>query len=63
MVESDPARGTWVDPRAGQVMLAYYSRQWPTARTDLRPRTRELYTPLLRLHMIEGISADVQLPP
>jgi integrase len=27
------------------------SRQWLAARTDLRPRTRELYTSLLRLHI------------
>jgi hypothetical protein len=50
-VEADLARGAWVDPRAGQVTLADYSRQWLAARTDLRPRTRELYTSLLRLHI------------
>jgi len=45
------ARGAWVDPRAGQVTLADYSRQWLAARTDLRPRSRELSTSLLRLHI------------
>jgi integrase len=51
MVEADLARGAWVDPRAGRVTLAEYSRRWLALRTDLRPRTRELYASLLKLHI------------
>ena len=51
MVEADPARGAWVDPRSGRVTLAEYSRRWLALRTDLRPRTRELYASLLKLHI------------
>jgi len=50
-VEADLARDAWVDPRAGRVTLAEYSRQWLALRTDLRPRTRELYASLLKLHI------------
>ena len=51
MVEADLARGAWVDPRAGRVTLAEYSRRWLALRTDLRPGTRELYASLLKLHI------------
>ena len=57
MVEADLARGAWVDPRAGQVTFTDYSRQWLAARTDLRPRTRELYGSLLKLHIRPALGA------
>jgi hypothetical protein len=50
MGEADLARA-WVDPRAGLVTLTEYGRQWLATRTDLRARTGELYTSLLKLHI------------
>jgi len=54
-VEADLARGGWVDPRAGFVTLASYAQWWLSARTDLRPRTVELYDLLLRLHVVPAL--------
>ncbi len=51
-VEADLARGIWIDPRAGQVRFDRYSENWLQLRTDLRPRTRELYTSLRKLHLL-----------
>ena len=51
-VDADLARGGWVDPRAGRIMFADYAESWLTQRTDLRPRTSELYDLLLRLHLL-----------
>jgi integrase len=49
---ADQARGGWVDPRRGKVSLGEYSSSWIALRPDLRPRTRELYESLLRLHIL-----------
>ncbi len=57
VVEADLARGAWVDPRAVQVTLTDYSRQWLVSRTDLRPRTRELYASLLKLHIVPALGS------
>ncbi len=54
-VEADLSRGGWVDPRAGIVTLAEYAQWWLPARTDLRPRTVELYDLLLRLHVVPAL--------
>lgn len=50
-VDADLTRGGWVDPRAGQVRFCSYSQSWLALRTDLRPRTRELYGGLLARHL------------
>ena len=50
--QADRGRGGWVDPRRGKVSLAEYSSSWIALRPDLRPRTRELYESLLRLHIL-----------
>jgi integrase len=52
---TDRARGAWVDPRRGKVTLEQYGRQWLSRRPDLRPRTRELYEGLLRLHILPAL--------
>jgi hypothetical protein len=51
-VDADLARGGWVDPRAGRITFTDYAESWLTQRTDLRPRTSELYDLLLRLHLL-----------
>lgn len=54
-VDADLTRGGWVDPRAGQVSFARYSAQWLALRTDLRPKTRELYAGLLRRQLVPSL--------
>lgn len=49
-VRTDMARGKWVDPVAGRVPFDTYAGSWLRDR-QLRPRTRELYDGLLRLHI------------
>jgi integrase len=48
---TDMARETWRAPTAGARPLKNYADDWLTTRTDLRPRTAELYERLLRLHI------------
>jgi integrase len=52
VTRADVERGTWVDPTAGQIELAVYSERWLSDRPSLRPRTRDLYRGLLRLHIL-----------
>jgi len=49
---ADRHRGNWIDPRDGRVTFEAYSQRWLHERTTLRPRTRELYEGLLRLHIV-----------
>ncbi|MDQ7904834.1 tyrosine-type recombinase/integrase [Phytohabitans sp. ZYX-F-186] len=57
-VEAEMLRGDWVDPDAGKVLLTDYADRWVRER-DLKPRTREEYARLLRLHVrpyLDGLS-------
>jgi integrase len=54
---ADVGRGTWIDPTAGKVGLAAYSGRWLSDRPNLRPRTRDLYEGLLRLHILPDLGA------
>lgn len=49
---ADRSRGQWIDPAAGQASLQQYTQTWMACRHDLRPRTRDLYDSLLRLHIL-----------
>jgi integrase len=51
-VETDVRRGGWIDPDAGSVTFAAYSKRWLLERHDLRPSTREDYEALLKVHLI-----------
>ena len=48
---------TWIDPEAGKVPLADYASSWLADRPDLRPRTKELYRSLLRLHILPRLGS------
>src|SRR4051812_35632038 len=50
--QADQARGHWTDPNAGRETLGVYADRWLNARVNLKPRTRELYEGLLRLHVL-----------
>jgi integrase len=52
-VEADMLRGGWVDPRRGAVTVAEYSWQWLDSRAGLAPRTKEMYSSMLRVHVLD----------
>ncbi|MDQ2728269.1 MAG: N-terminal phage integrase SAM-like domain-containing protein, partial [Actinomycetota bacterium] len=54
---TDRSRGAWVDPRRGTVTVDAWAEYWLAQRSDLRIRTVELYTSLLRLHVLPELGA------
>jgi integrase len=52
---ADQTKGSWVDPARGQLPIAQYANAWLSERAKLRPRTRELYEGLLRLHILPAL--------
>lgn len=58
-VETDQARGAWVDPRAGKTPFADYARIWLGGQARITRRTREIYEAQLRLHVLPVIHPDV----
>lgn len=59
---SDQARGKWVRPDSGTVLLSDYAQRWLESRlgrsgAPLRPRVRELYEGQLRLHIVPTLGA------
>jgi len=50
-IEDQVVHGDWLDPDAGLVPLDGYGPRWIAERAGLRPRTRQLYEGLLRLHI------------
>lgn len=51
-VGADIQRGAWADPRQGRISLDVYADLWISQRSDLRPRTLELYRDLLDRYII-----------
>ena len=45
-------RGNWIDPRGASQPFEQYALRWLTQRTELRPRTVELYRSLLGRHLL-----------
>lgn len=64
-VESDLRRGSWIDPRYGQVTLKTYANEWMERRPDLAVRTRDLYRHVLDRHILPelGLSTLSGLAP
>ena len=58
-VETDQARGVWVDPHGGRVLLSAYAWSWLDGKARLAARTREIYAAQLRLHVLPAISQTV----
>jgi integrase len=52
LIEGQLARGEWVDPERGKVLLRDYADRWITQRPNLRSRTVELYRSLLANHIV-----------
>lgn len=59
-VETSIRSGAWFDPRSGRTTFAEYAAWWLEARSDLRPRSVEQYTGMLRRHLIPAFG-DVEL--
>src|SRR5438105_1001077 len=51
-VETEQSRGAWIDPRAGEILFEVYATEWLEQKVRLAPRTREIYSTQLRLHII-----------
>lgn len=50
-IEADLRRGSWIDPRGGQILVGEYADRWLANRPELANRTREKYSDLIRLHI------------
>jgi integrase len=60
-IDAELLQGTWVDPERARVTLRKYAHEWLDHRPKpLRPRTRDTYNTLLRLH-IEPTLGDIEL--
>ncbi len=55
LTESDIARGAWVDTEGSGEQLATYAARWISERPGLSERSIELYSGLLRLHVVPGL--------
>ncbi len=51
-IETRLRERTWVEPSAGRMGFGDYAEGWLRNRTDLRPRSRDQYSSLLRNHVI-----------
>jgi integrase len=56
-VETDRDRGVAVDPRSSRVTFGDYSTRWLDSRHDLRPRTRDDYAVLLKVHLVPAFGS------
>lgn len=54
---ADRSRGTWRDPRHGQVTLSEYANTWMDSRPDLSPRTQDTYRRSLDRWVLPRIGA------
>ncbi len=59
-VIADQAQGKWIDPRAGEVPLRRFAKQWLRGKAGLAPKTSELYEYLLD-RLILPTLGDVEL--
>ena len=50
-LETEIRRGRWINPSSGRLLFGAYVDDWLTQRYDIRPRTRELYTSLIKRHL------------
>jgi integrase len=54
-IEADSRRGSWIDPRSGEVLISAYCEEWLGRRSDLAFRTRELYQFVLDRHITPSL--------
>jgi Phage integrase, N-terminal SAM-like domain len=51
-IETDKARGEYVDPRAGRILFRDWAGEWLGSAGHLKPKARAGYESLLRYHLI-----------
>ena len=51
-IDTDIARGQYVDPVLGKLSFADFSREWLATTGHLKPKTREGYESILRTHLL-----------
>ncbi len=51
-VETDKARGEWVDPKSGRITFGEWATQWLATKRDLKPATLDDYSRLLGCHVL-----------
>ncbi|WP_187406132.1 N-terminal phage integrase SAM-like domain-containing protein [Microbispora tritici] len=51
LLEAKMVTGDWTDPQRSKVKLGDYAAKWISERTELRPRTVEIYSGLLQRHV------------
>jgi len=56
-VETDKARGQWVDPAGGRITFGSWFAEWMATTTDLRSNTRQLYEYLGRRYLVPAFGA------
>ncbi len=56
-VETDKARGQWVDPAHGRITFAPWFAEWMATGTDLRPNTLALYEYLGRRYLLPAFGS------
>jgi len=56
-VETDKARGQWVDPAHGRITFATWFAEWTATATDLRPNTLALYEYLGRRYLLPAFGS------
>ncbi len=54
-IERELMHGDWTDPDAGRVRLDEFAVRWVVERSGLRPKTRQLYEGLVRLHIVPAL--------
>ena len=54
-VEADLYRGTWTDPRGGEITLDAWSEIWMKSKSHLAPKTLAGYRSLLDLHVLQEL--------
>jgi integrase len=55
--EAEILNGDWLDPDAGNVLLADFGASWIAERPNLRPKTAQTYEGLLRIHIVPVLGA------
>ncbi|MGH2718638.1 MAG: tyrosine-type recombinase/integrase [Actinomycetota bacterium] len=56
-VDTDIARGGWVDPKLGKVTFGAWAQQWQSTVVHLKPKTRHGYDSLLRSALLPEFGA------
>ena len=57
--EADLHRGDDLDPAGRTARFGPYSQRWLAAKTELRPKTRELYAYLLQIHILPTFDEEI----